>query len=85
MALNLKIVKGHGPNERMKSIDGILNSLDKKLQTRTPDEKLKKEVVELKQTITVLLDFLGLAMEPGPKKVIRRVRIADETNTIDTL
>ena len=65
--------------------DGLLNAFDKKLQARAPDEKLKAEVASLKQTVDMLLDHLGLAVEPSPKKVIKRVRIADETNTLDTL
>ena len=83
--MNLKIVRGHIPSEQIKSIDGILNSHSKKLQEREPDTKLKEEITALKQTITVLLDHLGLVMEPGPKKVIRRVRLVDETNTPNTL
>ena len=80
MALNLKIVRGHNPNERMKSIDGLLNAIDGKLRVRGPDEGLSQEIANLKQTIAVLLDHLGLVIEPGPKKVIRQVRlIEDET------
>ena len=85
MGLKLKIVRGSNPNERMKSIDGLLNAFDKRLQARAPDEKLKAEVIALKQTVDMLLDHLGLAVEPSPKKVIKRVRIADETNTSNTL
>jgi len=80
MALNLKIVKGHTPNERMKSVDGLLSALDGKLRTRGPDERLVQEVADLKRTITTLLDHLGLVIDAGPKKVIRQVRlIEDET------
>ena len=83
MGLKLKIVRGHTPNERMKSVDGLLHAHDKRLQARAPDEKLKAEIASLKQTVDMLLDHLGLAVEPSPKKVIKRVRIADETDTIN--
>lgn len=86
MDLKLKIVRGHNPNERMKSVDGILNSHSKKLADRSPDERLAQEVAELRQTITTLLDHLGLVIESGPEKVIRRVRlIKDETGTDNSL
>ena len=78
MALNLKIVRGANPDERMKSIDGLLNALDGKLRTRGPDERLVQEVADLKRTITTLLDHLGLVIDAGPKKVIRRVRLIDD-------
>ena len=86
MDLKLKIVRGSNPNERMKSIDGLLNSLDGKLRAKGPDEKLAQEVTALKQTVAVLLDHLGLVVDSGPKKVIRRVRLVeDETSTDNSL
>ena len=81
MALNLKIIRGGNPDERMQSIDGLLNSFDKKLQMRRPDDKLVNEVARLRQDLAALMDFLGLAMEPGQKRVVKQVRI---TNALDT-
>ncbi len=83
---NLKIVRGDNEKEQIKSIDGLVYSLDKKISGKSPDDKLAQEVTSLKQTVAVLLDFLGLAIEPGPKKIIKRVRlIENETNPDNTL
>ena len=78
MGLKLKIVKGHTTNERMKSIDGLLNTLAREPRNRDPDKKLIKEIANLRQTITVLLDHLGLVIESGPRKVIRQVRLIED-------
>ena len=82
---NLKKIKGADIDEQIKSADGLIDALDKKLQARAPDERLARDIAELKLTINALMDFLGLAMEAGPKKVIKRVRIADEIDTINAL
>lgn len=83
MGLKLKIVRGNNPNERMKSVDGLLNSLDRKVRERQPDEKLVREVANLKRTMATLLDYLGLVIEPGPKTVIRRVRLIEDETSAD--
>ena len=86
MGLKLKIVKGHTLNEQMKSIDGLLNTLAREPRNRGSDKKLIKEIANLRQTITVLLDHLGLVIEPGPKQVVRQVRlIEDEAGTDNSL
>ena len=80
---NLKIVRGDNEKEQIESIDGLLNGLDKKLKAKGPDEKLAQEVATLKQTVMALLDHLGLAIEPGPKKIIRQVRLVSDATSPD--
>jgi len=82
---NLKRIRGANIAEQIKSADGLIDALDRRLQSRTPDEKLATEVLAIKQTLNTLLDYLGLAIEAGPKKVIKRVRLIDETNSNNTL
>ena len=78
---NLKIVKGANEKEQIKSIDGLLNSMDKKLEIRKPDKKLAEDIANIKQTLNVLMEFLGLIIEAGPNKVIRQVRKIDAFNS----
>ena len=75
---NFKIIKGANETEQIKSIDGLINGLDKALKAKTPDERLAEEVSKVKQTLTALMDHMGLVCEPGPKLVIKRVRLLEE-------
>lgn len=85
MAIKLKIVKGYTSEERMKSVDGLLNAIDVKLKQRTPNEGLKEEIAAIRRTLTTLMDFLGLKEEPGPERIIRRTRIVEEIeHALDT-
>ena len=78
---SLKIVRGITTEEQIKSIDGLVNSLDRKFRGKTVDDKIRQELNELKQAVAALLDFLGLAIEPGPKHIIKRVRLTDAIST----
>lgn len=78
MDLELKTIKGFTTDERMVSIDGAFKSIHRKLGARSPDEKLKVEVEAIRQTLTILLDFLGLEEASGPERIIKRTRIVEE-------
>jgi hypothetical protein len=78
MDLNLKTIKGFTTDERMVSIDGALKSINRRLGAKSPDERLKIEVEAIRQTLTILLDFLGLKEELGPESVIKQTRIVKE-------
>ena len=75
---DLMIVEGANTTEQIKSIDGLINGLNKALKAKTPDERLAEEVSKVKQTLTALMDHMGLVCESGPKLVIKRVRLLEE-------
>lgn len=78
--MTLKIVQGSTVEEQIFSIDGLLDSMNRKALLKTPDEKLAGQVRNLIQRLNAIEDHLGIIVENGPAKVVRQVKLVENTN-----
>lgn len=78
--MTLKIVQGDTVEEQIFSIDGLLDSMNRKALLKTLDEKLAGQVRNLIQRLNAIEDHLGIIVENGPAKVVRQVKLVENTN-----
>ena len=81
----LEMIKGSNTDEKIKSIDGLLCSFDRRLKKKTPEEGLKAELANIRQTLNALMEYLGVEAEPGPKRIMKKTKLMEEPIAINTI